>query len=209
MTKKERFKEINKELERISCFEDATKVEQFIETLQINLSKIKEDNISTALSDTEQTLHYELKEMKDKYIRTIADTENYKKRITNETNSFKEYANYNLIEKLLPNIDLFDKVVNQQVEDNTLKNFLIGFQMICNNIKNVLELEGVKKIQVKIGDEFNPKYHHAMETVENNEYLNGVIVEILQDGYMIKDRLLRNVIVKVNKIKEQKEEENE
>ena len=84
-------------------------------------------------------------------------------------------------------------------EDPALKNYLIGFEMINNNFKQVLEEEGVKKVVVEVGKELDPRYHQAFQTEWNEEYPEGVILQELQTGYVYKERLLRPALVKVNK----------
>ena len=76
-----------------------------------------------------------------------------------------------------------------------------------NNLKQVLEDEGVKKIEVKIGDKPDPKYHHELQRDYDENYEEGVILQELQSGYMYKDRILRPTLVKVNKKEEGKENE--
>ena len=104
-----------------------------------------------------------------------------------------------VLEKFVNHIDLFDKVVSYKPEDPALRNYLIGFEMINNNFKQVLEEEGVKKVAVEIGKELDPKYHQAFQTEWNEEYPEGVILQELQTGYTYKERLLRPALVKVNK----------
>ena len=73
-----------------------------------------------------------------------------------------EYANQKILEKMITQLDMFDKVVSMETDDPVLKNYLIGFQMINNNLKQVLEEEGVKKIECKLHEKMDPKYHHAL-----------------------------------------------
>ena len=86
-----------------------------------------------------------------------------------------------------------------KTDDPNLKNFLIGFEMINNNFKQILSDEGVKRISVKCGDEFDPKYHEAFDTEWNEEYKENVILTELKGGYTYKDRVLRPTLVKINK----------
>ena len=79
-----------------------------------------------------------------------------------------------------------------------LKNFLIGFKMLKDQIFTLLEAEGVKPIEPKIGQDYDPMYHSALEKVESSQPEN-TITKIIQIGYMYKDRLLRPAMVEVSK----------
>lgn len=140
----------------------------------------------------------ELIKVTNAYLRVLADFENYKKRINEEMIKERKYANQDLLEQLINVLDIFDKAVNIETDDEKLKNFLSGFVMINTNFKQILESHGVKKIITK-GEKFDPRYHHAMETVWEADKEENLILEEMQTGYTYKDRLLRPSLVKVNK----------
>ncbi len=169
--------------------------------------KIKklETKIETLTSEKEE-LEKKLKDANTQYLRLLADTENFKKRIEEEKIRDRKYASQRLLEKLITNIDIFDKAVNMKTDDQNLMNFLIGFQMINNNLKTILEEEGVKKINSN--GMFDPHYHHAVETDYDETKEEGAILAVIKDGYMYKDRVLVAALVKVNKKPEEKTEEN-
>lgn len=152
-----------------------------VKKLEEEIDKLKEEN----------------KKLKDQYVRTLADTENFKKRIDEERIRDRKYGSQRLLEKLIVSLDIFDKAVNMKTDDPNLNNFLIGFQMINNNINQVLEEEGVKKI--KAIDKFDPRYHDAIETDYDESKEEGTILMVIKDGYMYKDRVLSPSLVKVNK----------
>ena len=156
------------------------------------------------LNEQVAELEEKLKKSNDQYLRLLADTENYKKRIDDERIRDRKYASQRLLEKLVTNIDIFDKACNMKTEDQNLKNFLIGFQMINNNLKTILEEEGVKKI--KCDGKFDPHYHHAVEFGYDEKKEEGEIIMVIKDGYMYKDRILVASLVKVNKKPEEKTE---
>ena len=120
----------------------------------------------------------------------------------------RKYASQSLLERLVNVTDIFDKAVNSNVDDEKVKNFLIGFQMINKNLQDLLEDEGVTKIKAK-GEVFDPKMHHAVETVTDLEQDDNIIVQERQTGYYYKDRILRPSLVVVNKINENNKEEIE
>lgn len=133
----------------------------------------------------------------DKYLKTLAESENYRKRMDEERIRDRKYASQRLLEKLVNSIDIFDKACNMKTDNEVLKNFLMGFQMIYNQINTTLEEEGVKKI--KVDAMFDPRYHHAVETDYDETKEEGTILAVLKDGYMYKDRVLVAALVKVNK----------
>ena len=173
------------------------------------LSRKDKKNLKTIeeLKEEIENLKKDLARANDKYLMTLAETENFRKRIEEEKIRDRKYASQRLLEKLVTSIDIFDKACNMQTDNDVLKNFLIGFQMIFNQIQNTLEEEGVKKI--KTNTLFDPRYHHAMETDYDETKEEGAILAVLKDGYMYKDRVLVAALVKVNKKPEVKNETEE
>lgn len=172
--------------------------------------ELNEENVDTSLDEEkdnqqEETIDYKEKyhEANNSYLKVLAEMENFKKRINDERIRERKYASQNLLEKLVGAIDIFDKVVSFVPEDEVLKNYLMGFQMINNNLKQILEDEGVKKI-ISVGNEFNPNFHNAVETVYDETKKENTVLEEIQSGYMYKDRVLRAALVKVNKKMEEK-----
>lgn len=177
--------------------------------------KTKKEEKKAKKKEEEQAEDLEILELKaevaklsDLYLRTLAEAENFKKRINDERMRERKYASQSLLERLVNVTDIFDKAVNSNVDDEKVKNFLIGFQMINKNLQDLLEDEGVTKIKAK-GEVFDPKMHHAVETVTDLEQDDNIIVQERQTGYYYKDRILRPSLVVVNKINENNKEEIE
>lgn len=177
--------------------------------------KTKKEEKKAKKKEEEQAEDLEILELKaevaklsDLYLRTLAEAENFKKRINDERMRERKYAGQSLLERLVNVTDIFDKAVNSNVDDEKVKNFLIGFQMINKNLQDLLEDEGVTKIKAK-GEVFDPKVHHAVETVTDLEQDDNIIVQERQTGYYYKDRILRPSLVVVNKINENNKEEIE
>lgn len=163
--------------------------------------KSKKDKTKTIISNLKQ----EVKDAEEKYLKSVADLENFKKRINEERIKDRKYAATNLIHDLLLPLDQLKKVVESDVEDPNLKNYLIGFKMINDQIYQVLENDGLKEIEA-LNLTFDPNYHYAVEKVSDKEIEDGIITEVITKGYTYKDRVLRPAMVKVN---EWSEEENE
>ena len=157
-----------------------------------------------ALEEENKKLKEELEQAKKEVLMAKAEEINFKKRIDADKAQMVEYANQKILEKMITQLDMFDKVVSMPTDDPVLKNYLIGFQMINNNLKQVLDEEGIKKIEVKVGEKMDPKYHHALQTTWDENYEEDVVLQELQTGYLYKGRILRPTLVKVNKKEEGK-----
>ncbi|MFY9422604.1 MAG: nucleotide exchange factor GrpE [Bacilli bacterium] len=161
-----------------------------------------------ALKEEIEALREEVKRLNDLYLRTLADAENFKRRINEERIRERKYGAQFLLEKLVNVVDIFGKAVNIETDDDKLKNFLIGFDMIHKQLQQILGDEGIKKIETA-ERKFDPLYHHALEIdcVEGLE--DDIIIEEIQTGYMYKDRVLRPALVRVNKIQKEEYEDGE
>ena len=162
-----------------------------------NRKKDKINKKDKHLQEEIEKLQDQVKELNNKYLKTLAESENFRKRIEEEKIRDRKYASQRLLEKLINPIDIFDKACNMKTDNEVLRNFLIGFQMIDNQIHGVLEEEGVKKI--KVDGKFDPRYHNALEVDYDETKEEGEILAVLKDGYMYKDRVLVPTAVKVNK----------
>ena len=169
--------------------------------------EVKEECNSNENSLEIEELQKQISELKNEVLKCKANEINFKKHLEEDKMKSIKYANQGLLEKFVDQIDLFDSVVNMKTDDPVLKNFLIGFEMINNNFKQILSDEGVKKIVVKVGDDFDPKFHHPFDTDWNEEYKENAILGELKGGYTYKDRVLRPTLVKINKKEEVKENE--
>lgn len=157
-----------------------------------------------ALEEENAKLKEELEQAKKDVLMAKAEEINFKKRIDADKAQMVEYANQKILEKMITQLDMFDKVVSMPTDDPVLKNYLIGFQMINNNLKQVLDEEGIKKIECKLYEKLDPKYQHALQTAWDENYEEDVVLQELQTGYLYKGRILRPTLVKVNKKEEGK-----
>ncbi len=153
-------------------------------------------------------LEEEVKRLKDLYLRTLADAENFKRRINEERIRERKYAAQGLLEKLISVIDIFDQAIGVETDDPKLKNFLTGFTIINKQLNEILEEEGVKKIDAR-DQIFDPAYHHAVEVEHDENKEDNIVLEVYQNGYTFKDRVLRPALVKVNKSKKEENIDHE
>ena len=142
-----------------------------------------------------------LKDVEDKLLRSLAENDNLRKRHEKETEDNLKYATKNFALSLLPVTDNFQRamnsVKNENVEENkVLKNLVIGIQAIEKELGDALEKNGIKKFD-SLDQKFNPELHQAVSKI-NSDKPDGIIVEELQKGFMIGDRLLRAAMVVVS-----------
>ncbi|MDB5052237.1 MAG: grpE [Bacilli bacterium] len=133
----------------------------------------------------------------ERYMRVQADYDNFRRRSRLEKEDFAKYASSKLIELLLPIVDNFERALasSQQVKD--FDAIIKGIEMTAKQLEQVLTEEGLKAIE-SVGQPFNPDFHQAIMQVESEEHDEGIIVEEIQKGYILKDKVLRPALVKVS-----------
>jgi molecular chaperone GrpE len=142
-----------------------------------------------------QKLKAERDTLLDRLARAQAEFENARRRAAKEQQDFREYAAADAIKALLPVIDSFERAL--QVKSD-LRDFRSGVELIYKQLQDALAKLGVQPIPAK-GEQFNPHVHEAIEMVETSEAPDHQVIEELQRGYKMKERLLRPAMVKVAK----------
>lgn len=142
-------------------------------------------------------LEEEVAKQKNAYFKAYADTENLRKRLQSEAETARKYRIQSFALEVLPVLDSMERALAVQSDDENIKNYVKGFEMIHDQLVAVLEKEGVKEIDA-LNQPFDHNVHQALmqEPVEGVE--SGIVVEVLQKGYMLKDRVLRAALVKVS-----------
>ena len=153
------------------------------------------ENVKKELEKTKN----ELALTQEKALRANAEMMNFKRRKEEETSYMLKYASEDVIKSLLPVIDNFERGI--KLDDNDLSDevskFLSGFKMIYSNFIGILNKFEVKEIEAN-GFEFDPNFHQAVLMEHDENKPSGVILEVLQKGYMYKDKVIRPAMVKVN-----------
>ena len=142
-------------------------------------------------------LEEEVNTWKTDYYKVFADMENLKKRLQNEHANAMKFMMQSFIEELLPVVDNFERSLAVENPSDEIKNFLKGYEMIYNQLMQVLKSQGVEVIKTE-GEEFDPNFHQALMQESREGVESGMVLEVLQKGYMIKDRILRPALVKVS-----------
>lgn len=146
------------------------------------------------------------KEYWDRILRLQADFENIRKRQEKERQDFVKFANEGIIVELLNVLDDLERATElASTKHQDLSAFLKGVEMILAHLYEMLKEYGVKPIEAK-GNTFDPNYHEALMQVENNELPEHTIVEELQKGYLLNERVIRTAKVKVSKQKTEDKE---
>lgn len=147
----------------------------------------------------------EAEQSKDKFLRLQADFDNVRKRIEREKQDFVKFANEGIILELLNVLDDLERTVElAEHKHQDISAFLKGVEMILAHLYQMLKEHGVKPIDAE-GKIFDPNYHEALMQVENNELPEHTVVEELQKGYLMNERVIRTSKVKVSKQKIEQE----
>jgi molecular chaperone GrpE len=141
--------------------------------------------------------------LKDQLLRLMADSENLRKRSERDISAAKKYGALGLARDLLGSIDNLETAISHMPEnkddmDETLKNILVGVEMSARELASVLERHHIKKVTPE-QEKFDYKIHQAMFEVPTDEVEPGMVVQVVQSGYMLHDRLLRPAMVGVSK----------
>lgn len=140
--------------------------------------------------DDLKKLQDELAEAKDKYLRLYSEFENFRRRTSKEKLDMIQSANENLLKNLLPIMDDFERAEKAFKELNTKE--AEGFLLIYNKYKKVMEQSGAKVLDLKSGDDFNADTQEAITQVPApSEALKGKVVDIVEKGYLLNDRVIR------------------
>ena len=159
----------------------------------------------------EETLEEKLKTLQEKLLTAMAEMENQRKRYEKEKSEAFEFGGFNLAGESLSIIDNIERAITSFKNDENLKNNkdlnkIIGsVEIVKKDIVSIFKKNGIEQIEC-INKKFDPNFHQAMLEVENNSKEAGTVVQEIQKGYMMKDRLLRPSLVGVSKKIQKKEE---
>jgi len=152
------------------------------------------DMISSKVVELENSIN----QYKDQLLRKAAEFENYKKRVENDSSNIIRFANEDLIEKLLPVLDDFERSFDALKDiSSERESFIKGVEMIYNKFKRVLDLQGVKPFEV-IGKPFDPELHDALLQMPSADHPPHTVMQEVQKGYLLNDRVIRHAKVIVS-----------
>ena len=182
------------ELEKETCEEEINEApEEASEEPSEGDKKEKKKNKS---DKKVEELKEKIKDLEDRNIRQIAEFQNFRNRTEKEKSQMFDMGAKNVIEKILPVVDNFERGLASLPEDEKNSSFADGMNMIYKQLMTELENLGVKAIDAK-GTEFNPDLHNAVMQVESDELESGTVAEELQKGYTFHDTVVRHSMVSV------------
>lgn len=160
-----------------------------------------EENNAPEAENTEEKAEEKTEEKADdgneKYVRLMAEFQNYKKRVAKEKNDIREYATEKLVMELLPVLDNFERALAASAEDDPA-GYAKGMELIFTQMVTELQKSGLAEVEAE-GQDFDPTKHNAVMTEENEELESGKVSKVLQKGYALNDKVIRPSMVAVTK----------
>lgn len=153
----------------------------------------QQENVETKQENEGANLQAELDETMDRYKRLMAEFDNYKKRSLKEREGLYNSLVSDIVTSFLPILDNLEKAVNTKTEDEGYKQ---GVEMVLKQFMDTLSNLGVEAIET-VGQTFNPEFHEAVSSVEDEELESGIIKEEFRKGYKIGDKVIRHSMVVV------------
>ncbi|MBR3841373.1 MAG: nucleotide exchange factor GrpE [Erysipelotrichales bacterium] len=169
--------------------EEVEATEEVVETVEV-------DEIAELTAKVEE-LTKALADAKNDYYKAYADAENRKKRLQQDYETNMKYRIQSFALDILPVLDNFERALAVKSDDESIKNYLTGFKMIYDGLMNALQKEGVEVIEAK-DKPFDPNVHQALMTEKVEGVEADIVLEELQKGYKLKDRVIRPSYVKVS-----------
>jgi molecular chaperone GrpE len=151
----------------------------------------------TLLNEKNSELEKKLEDAENRYLRLQADFDNFRRRTRLESEASEKYRAQKLILDILPSIDNFERALKLETADSQSNPLLQGMEMVYRSLFEALTKEGLEAIDA-VGKEFDPHLHQAVMQGEDENFGANVVIEEFQKGYMLKDRVIRPSMVKVN-----------
>ena len=195
----------------ISVNKDDTQSNESTSVDEQDSSKNEED-----FDNQEYDSQGEIKDLKDQLLRSLAENENLRKRTAKEIEQIKKYGHISLLRDFLNVVDNMERAVKSSTSENKseigVRNLIDGIEIVLKEMKSLLEKNQIKKIE-PLHEKFDYNFHQAMFEAPSSDYEEGLIIEVIQPGYVLHDRLIRPAMVGVSKgemaEREKKEEKDE
>ncbi len=165
------------------------------------------------LDNDENHSQDEIKDLKDQLLRSLAENENLRKRTAKEIEQIKKYGHISLLRDFLNVVDNMERAVKSSTYENQsetgVKNLIDGIEIVFKEMKSLLDKNQIKKIE-PLHEKFDYNFHQAMFETPSSDYEEGLIIEVIQPGYVLHDRLIRPAMVGVSKgeiVEKEKKEE--
>jgi len=152
-----------------------------------------------ALEKEIESLQAEVEEKQDQWLRTRADFENYKKRMLRDATRSYQDAMTTILKIFLNVADDMERALKNRPEGENIDSWMSGLELIHQKLINQMKNQGVERMDVQPGDEFDPNIHEAITQEEHPDFTEGQIIDVVQPGYRISDRIIRPAMVRVAK----------
>lgn len=189
--------EKNEKIEDLQTDEKVDISDESTEDVEVEEKEVEIGSEDDTLEDSDAKiveLEAKIVELQNQYAKAYADTQNMQKRLQNEFELSKKYRIQSFALDILPVIDNCERALAQPTTDEKYKK---GVEMIYNQLIQALKKEGVEEIDC-LNKPFDANYHQAIMMEKKEDVESGVVIEVLQKGYMLKDRILRAAMVKVS-----------
>jgi molecular chaperone GrpE len=162
--------------------------DQLVEEQEVNAETQEVENTEEASKGAAD----ELAEAKDKYLRLYSEFDNFRRRTAKERMELIGTASRDLIEQLLPILDDFDRAAQSaNSEKATVDSVKEGMDLIQQKFNKTLQAKGLKRMDIKKGDDFNPEFHEAITQIPAEEKMEGKIVDVIEPGFFLNETVVR------------------
>ncbi|PIC65437.1 nucleotide exchange factor GrpE [Sporosarcina sp. P13] len=190
MTEKEELNKQEVEMNEVESDEELTETteqpEEVVEVTEEDEQAKKIDELTKALEEEE-----------NKRLRVLADMENVKRRASLDYQALQTYRAQSVMVNILPVLDNFERALSVEAKEAETQSLLTGMDMVYRSLVDALKSEGLEEIPA-LDQAFDPNFHQAVMTDHDEDKESGIVLEELQKGYKLKDRVLRPSMVKVN-----------
>ena len=192
--------------------DDALNLENIQVENELDEGQTDEDNVSS-IEESNEELQTKNEELKDQLMRTLAESENLRKRTIKDVDQAKKYSHISFVRDLVSSVDNFKRALDSLPEDKTdlpepIKNLIIGLEIVEKEINSTFEKHNLKQIS-PLGEKFDYNFHQAMFEVPTNDTDPGIVIEVSQIGYLLYDRLVRPAMVGISKKIEENNQDND
>ena len=192
--------------------DDALNLENIQVENELDEGQTDEDNVSS-IEESNEELQIKNEELKDQLMRTLAESENLRKRTIKDVDQAKKYSHISFVRDLVSSVDNFKRALDSLPEDKAdlpepIKNLIIGLEIVEKEINSTFEKHNLKQIS-PLGEKFDYNFHQAMFEVPTNDTDPGIVIEVSQIGYLLYDRLVRPAMVGISKKIEENNQDND
>jgi molecular chaperone GrpE len=152
----------------------------------------------TRLKEKIRQQEEDLKDIKDRYLRALADMDNYRKRMERELDSYRQYAQVEFFNNIIPVLDSFERAMDGANVDKDYEKYAKGVEMIYRQLRDALRSLGLEDFS-SLGEAFDPVRHEAVAAVVNDDKPENTVIEEISKGYIVKDRVIKPAKVLVSK----------